>query len=68
MEAHAAPLLVDIFSMHSIQEIKREIHKKLDKTIPKYMGILKAYYEVLKEANRENNLTLNLINIINKTT
>jgi len=52
VELYAAPLLIGEYSLRSLKEVKDFIRSRIDKSICKYMGILKAYYEAILECNK----------------
>lgn len=52
MEVYVAPFLLGELELTSIAEVKVYIQNRLDKSIPKYMAILKAYYGALLECNK----------------
>ena len=64
MERYAAPLLIGEYSLGSLKEVKNFIRSRIDRSICKYMGILKAYYEAIVECNKLSKFCRRLANTI----
>ncbi|KAL4486745.1 hypothetical protein ABPG72_022220 [Tetrahymena utriculariae] len=64
MEQHAAPLLIPVLKCNTTQQVKEQIHSNIDESIPKYMSILKNYFELLLSNGKLNQFKQNLIDML----
>ncbi|EAR89226.1 hypothetical protein TTHERM_01021930 (macronuclear) [Tetrahymena thermophila SB210] len=64
MEQHAAPLLIPVLKFNTTQQVKEQIHSNIDESIPKYMSILKNYFDLLLSYGKVNQFKQNLIDML----